>query len=60
MTQDVFSQPGTVYLVHGDPKVIAADYLKIRTLEVEGGIWLRVNSWGVIVSLDEMLDCKSW
>lgn len=37
VTQDVFSQPGTVYLVHGDPKVIAADYLKIRTLEVEGG-----------------------
>ncbi|OCW22635.1 MULTISPECIES: ATP-grasp domain-containing protein [unclassified Pseudomonas] len=36
-TQDVFSQPGTVYLVHVDPKVIAADYLRIRALEVEGG-----------------------
>ncbi|MFN3357136.1 MAG: ATP-grasp domain-containing protein [Pseudomonas sp.] len=37
VTQDVFSQPGTVYLVHTDPKVIAADYLRIRTLEAEGG-----------------------
>ncbi|TFY85486.1 ATP-grasp domain-containing protein [Pseudomonas kairouanensis] len=36
VTQDVFSQPGTVYLVHADPGVIAADYLKIRVLEVQG------------------------
>lgn len=36
MTQDVFSQPGTVYLVHADPGVIAADYLRIRMLEVQG------------------------
>lgn len=36
VTQDVFSQPGTVYLVHPDPGVIAADCLKIRVLEVQG------------------------
>ncbi len=36
VTQDVFSQPGTVYLVHADPEVIAADYLRIRMLEVQG------------------------
>jgi len=36
VTQDVFSQPGTVYLVHADPEVIAADYLRIRALELQG------------------------
>ncbi|MBF6030467.1 ATP-grasp domain-containing protein [Pseudomonas sp. P115] len=36
VTQDVFNQPGTVYLVHADPKVIAADSLRIRVLEVQG------------------------
>lgn len=36
VTQDVFSQPGTVYLVHADPGVIEADYLRIRVLEVQG------------------------
>lgn len=35
-TQDVFSQPGTVYLVHADSEVIAADYHRIRVLEVQG------------------------
>ena len=35
-TQDVFSQPGTVYLVHADPAVIAADYQRIRLLEAQG------------------------
>lgn len=37
ITQDVFSQPGTVYLVHADPTVIAADYRRIRQLEAQGG-----------------------
>ncbi|CRM26272.1 MULTISPECIES: ATP-grasp domain-containing protein [Pseudomonas] len=36
VTQDVFSQPGTVYLVHPDPAVIEADYRSIRTLELQG------------------------
>ena len=36
VTQDVFSQPGTVYLVHADPGVIAADYHRIRVLEAQG------------------------
>ncbi|TFY84673.1 ATP-grasp domain-containing protein [Pseudomonas nabeulensis] len=36
VTQDVFSQPGTVYLVHADPSVIAADYRRIRILEHQG------------------------
>ncbi|MCF4990229.1 ATP-grasp domain-containing protein [Pseudomonas gessardii] len=35
-TEDVFSQPGTVYLVHADPTVIAADYHRIRLLESQG------------------------
>lgn len=35
-TEDVFSQPGTVYLVHADPAVIEADYRTIRTLEAQG------------------------
>ncbi|WP_419735859.1 ATP-grasp domain-containing protein [Pseudomonas sp. COR18] len=39
-TRDVFSQPGTVYLVHPDPEVIRADYFRIRVLE-EAGIYLR-------------------
>ncbi|ONH55930.1 Biotin carboxylase [Pseudomonas cedrina] len=44
-TEDVFSQPGTVYLVHADPAVIAADYRRIRTLEAQG-IYLVVNHPG--------------
>ncbi|AZF11592.1 hypothetical protein C4J93_3401 [Pseudomonas sp. R2-37-08W] len=36
VTQDVFSQPGTVYLVHTDPVVIEADYRGIRALEFQG------------------------
>ncbi|TFY86820.1 ATP-grasp domain-containing protein [Pseudomonas kairouanensis] len=36
VTQDVASQPGTVYLVHADPLVIAADYRRIRILEIQG------------------------
>ncbi|AZF22224.1 hypothetical protein [Pseudomonas sp. R3-52-08] len=36
VTQDVFSQPGTVYLVHTDPVVIEADYRRIRALECQG------------------------
>lgn len=35
-TQDVFSQPGTVYLVHADRAVIAADYCRVRILEWQG------------------------
>ena len=35
-TQDVFSQPGTVYLVHVDPGVIAVDYRRIRAIEAQG------------------------
>ncbi|KAF1025447.1 MAG: Dapdiamide A synthase [Pseudomonas sp.] len=35
-TQDVFSQPGTVYLVHADPEVLALDYYQIRVLEAQG------------------------
>lgn len=42
VTQDVFNQPGTVYLVHADPGVIAADYLRIRVLEVQG-VYLAAN-----------------
>lgn len=34
-TKDVFSQPGTVYLVHGDLQVIESDYKVIRKLEAE-------------------------
>ncbi|MGY2289666.1 ATP-grasp domain-containing protein [Pseudomonas sp. SDO528_S397] len=34
-TQDVFSQPGTVYLVHADPEVLALDYQQIRELEAQ-------------------------
>jgi biotin carboxylase len=41
-TQDVFSQPGTVYLVHADPVVIAADYRRIRVLEAQG-VYLSAN-----------------
>lgn len=40
VTQDVFSQPGTVYLVHSDLEVIKADYLRIRALE-DAGIYVR-------------------
>ncbi|MDQ0741038.1 ATP-grasp domain-containing protein [Pseudomonas sp. W4I3] len=36
VTQDVFSQPGTVYLVHTDPAVIEGDYRRIRALELRG------------------------
>ncbi|WPN96451.1 ATP-grasp domain-containing protein [Pseudomonas sp. MUP55] len=36
VTQDVFSQPGTVYLVNSDPAVIEADYRRIRALELRG------------------------
>lgn len=36
MTKDVFSQPGTIYLVHADNAVIKADYLKLRALEAVG------------------------
>ncbi len=36
LTHDVFSQPGTVYLVHADSSVIAADYRRIRVLETQG------------------------
>ena len=36
ITQAVRNQPGTVYLVHADPAVIAADYRRIRILEVQG------------------------
>lgn len=42
LTQDVFSQPGTVYLVHADPAVIVADYHRIRALEAEG-VYLSVS-----------------
>jgi biotin carboxylase len=35
LTKDVFSQPGTVYLVHDDIKVIESDYKTIRTIESE-------------------------
>ena len=35
-THDVFSQPGTVYLVHADRAVIAADYRRVRALELQG------------------------
>lgn len=35
ITKDVFSQPGTVYLVHGDLQVIESDYKTIRRLESE-------------------------
>lgn len=41
-TQDVFSQPGTVYLVHANPEVIKADYRKIRRLEAQG-IYLSID-----------------
>ncbi len=40
ITRDVFSQPGTVYLVHPDIEVIRADYLRIRALE-DSAIYLR-------------------
>lgn len=36
LTTDVFSQPGTIYLVHADNAVIKADYLKLRALEALG------------------------
>lgn len=35
-SQHVYSQPGTVYLVHADRAVIAADYRRIRILEIQG------------------------
>ncbi|KGM26203.1 hypothetical protein KS18_21880 [Photorhabdus luminescens] len=37
ITKDVFSQPGTVYLVHHDKNVIQQDYEKIRRMEELGG-----------------------
>jgi biotin carboxylase len=42
ITKDVFSQPGTVYLVHPDLQVIESDYNKIRTMESEA-IYLTQN-----------------
>lgn len=39
-TQDVFSQPGTVYLVHADLAQVEADYVRIREME-EAGIYLQ-------------------
>ena len=36
MTKDVFSQPGTVYLVHPDLAQIESDYAKIRNMELAG------------------------
>ncbi|MFC6339303.1 ATP-grasp domain-containing protein [Pseudomonas sp. CCM 7891] len=35
ITKDVFSQPGTVYLVHADLSVIESDYKAIRRMESE-------------------------
>lgn len=40
ITKDVFSQPGTVYLVHADLEVIKSDYKAIRKMESEA-IYLR-------------------
>ncbi|RAW87473.1 ATP-grasp domain-containing protein [Photorhabdus laumondii] len=37
ITKDVFSQPGTVYLVHHDKNVIQQDCEKIRRMEELGG-----------------------
>ncbi|WP_445495928.1 ATP-grasp domain-containing protein [Photorhabdus sp. SF281] len=37
VTKDVFSQPGTVYLVHHDKDIIKQDYEKIRKIEESGG-----------------------
>jgi hypothetical protein len=39
MTQDVFSQPGTVYLLHPDREVLEQDRAEIRQLE-KNGIYL--------------------
>lgn len=39
-TRDVFSQPGTVYLVHPDLRQIEADYARIREME-QAGIYLQ-------------------
>lgn len=36
ITRDVFSQPGTVYLVHPDLGQIESDYAKIREMEAAG------------------------
>lgn len=36
MTKDVFSQPGTVYLVHPDLAQIESDYAEIRNMELAG------------------------
>ncbi|KER04204.1 hypothetical protein QPK14_09920 [Photorhabdus temperata subsp. temperata] len=36
ITKDVFSQPGTVYLIHHDKDVIKQDYQKIRSIEESG------------------------
>lgn len=36
VTHEASRQPGTVYLVHADPAVIAADSRRIRILEVQG------------------------
>ncbi|NNB56664.1 ATP-grasp domain-containing protein [Pseudomonas fragi] len=35
-TRDVFSQPGTVYLIHDDLAQIEADYARIREMEAAG------------------------
>lgn len=36
VTQDVFSQPGTIYLVHSSKDVLRRDYRTIRQLEKQG------------------------
>ncbi|MCW6567019.1 ATP-grasp domain-containing protein [Yersinia ruckeri] len=36
ITQDVFSQPGTIYLVHSSKDVLRRDYRTIRQLEKQG------------------------
>ncbi|MEB0205343.1 ATP-grasp domain-containing protein [Pseudomonas sp. CCC3.1] len=36
ITRDVFSQPGTVYLVHPDLSQIESDYARIREMEAAG------------------------
>lgn len=41
-TTDVFSQPGTVYLVHKSLDLIWQDYEKIREMEIEG-IYYQIN-----------------
>lgn len=43
ITKDVFSQPGTVYLVHSDLDQIESDYTRIREMEL-AGIYLEHKS----------------